>query len=244
VCLLLVVFWLRSATLADICGVTFAGQKRTGIASEKGRVFAIIFDLKSIAWAIDKKRAWDIRSQSISSLYPTARTEAELVKQMGAPSFPGFYLKRFAGYYRVIVPHWFLVFVFAVLAAVPWVKGMRLRFSLLSLFIVMTLIAAVLGIGLARDWVNTEPQNTIPVLPPQQFPADTPKFNPVSVGSSWFAIAASVLAELRFVHHFGDRDLEGQNLGQADLADFDRDGDLDFIVGEPPHGRIVLLNFI
>jgi hypothetical protein len=39
-------------------------------------------------------------------------------------------------------------------------------------------------------------------------------------------------AEMRFAHHFGDRDLRGRNLGQTDLADLDRDGDLDFITGE------------
>jgi hypothetical protein len=45
------------------------------------------------------------------------------------------------------------------------------------------------------------------------------------------------VAEVRFVHHFGDRKLEGRNLGQTDLADLDRDGDLDFITGEQ-RGRI------
>lgn len=44
-------------------------------------------------------------------------------------------------------------------------------------------------------------------------------------------------AEVRFTHHFGDRDLVGRNLGQTDLADLDRDGDLDFITGEQ-RGRI------
>jgi hypothetical protein len=236
-CLLIVVLWIRSDLLADIFGVTFAGQKRCGVASEKGRVFAIVFDYKTFLWAIGKRREWDIRSQSISSLYPMARTEAELIQQMGIPSFPGFYAKRFNGYYRVIVPHWFLVMLFAAFTLAPWLNRMKLRFSLLSLFIVMTLIAGVLGIFLARDWVNTEPQNTIPELPPDQFPAGAPRFTPVSVPSSWFVFATNVLAELRFVHHFGDRQLDGRNFGQTDLADIDRHGDLDFIVGEQ-RGRI------
>jgi hypothetical protein len=179
VCLLLIVLWVRSAALADICGVTFANEKRSGVASEKGRIFAIIFDYKTTAWAVGKKRDWDIRSQSISSLYPMSRTQEELIQQMGVPSFPGFYLKRFNGYYRAIVPHWFLVTATALLAAAPWINRIKWRFSLLSLFIVMTLIAAVLGIFMARDWVNTEPQNTIPKLPPQQFPTDAPRFTPV-----------------------------------------------------------------
>jgi hypothetical protein len=55
--------------------------------------------------------------------------------------------------------------------------------------------------------------------------------------ATWLVVAASAAAELRFVHHFGDRDLEGRNLGQTDLADLDRDGDLDFILGEQ-RGRI------
>jgi hypothetical protein len=55
-------------------------------------------------------------------------------------------------------------------------------------------------------------------------------------------IAGNGFAELRFVHHFGDRQLEGRNVGQTDLADIDRDGDLDFIVGEQ-RGRIFWYEF-
>jgi hypothetical protein len=75
------------------------------------------------------------------------------------------------------VPYWSIVLAMIVVGVAPW---FRWRFSLLSLFIVMTLIAAVIGIFMARDWVNTEPQNTIPELPPQQFPTGVPKFTPAS----------------------------------------------------------------
>ena len=50
-------------------------------------------------------------------------------------------------------------------------------------------------------------------------------------------VSATTFAELRFRHRFGDRDLVGRNMGQTDLADLDRDGDLDFITGEQ-NGRI------
>ncbi len=43
---------------------------------------------------------------------------------------------------------------------------------------------------------------------------------------------AAVHGEMRFKHHFGDRDLQGRNMGQTSLVDLDRDGDLDFITGE------------
>ena len=38
-------------------------------------------------------------------------------------------------------------------------------------------------------------------------------------------------AELRFKHHFIDRDLPGDSYGQTSLVDVDKDGDLDFITG-------------
>ncbi|HUF62420.1 MAG TPA: VCBS repeat-containing protein [Verrucomicrobiales bacterium] len=38
-------------------------------------------------------------------------------------------------------------------------------------------------------------------------------------------------AELRFQHHFIDRDLPGDSYGQTAFVDLDRDGDLDFVTG-------------
>ena len=58
-------------------------------------------------------------------------------------------------------------------------------------------------------------------------------------GSLWiaalplvFCLPAAVTAEMRFQHHFGDRNLSGSTWGQTALADLDGDGDLDFITGQ------------
>src|SRR4051812_47384319 len=44
-------------------------------------------------------------------------------------------------------------------------------------------------------------------------------------------VPAGAAAEMRFKHHFIDRDLPGDSYGQTSLVDVDRDGDLDFITG-------------
>ena len=38
----------------------------------------------------------------------------------------------------------------------------RPRFSLAALLLMTTIVAGVLGLAVARDWVTTKPQNTIP----------------------------------------------------------------------------------
>jgi hypothetical protein len=48
----------------------------------------------------------------------------------------------------------------------------------------------------------------------------------------FLCLPSAVVAEMRFKHHFGDRDLSGSTWGQTALADLDGDGDLDFITGQ------------
>jgi len=54
-----------------------------------------------------------------------------------------FYYQADGGFYEAGVPHWFVSLFFATLAAAPW---FRWRFSLRTLLIGTTLIAAVLGL--------------------------------------------------------------------------------------------------
>ena len=44
--------------------------------------------------------------------------------------------------------------------------------------------------------------------------------------------SADAFSQIRFKHHFGDRNLGGDAWGQTALIDVDRDGDLDFITGK------------
>lgn len=142
-CILLIVLWGRSYSVADICGLTFNFEKRTNFASEKGRIFLIILDCQTYIWAIGKPREWDIRSEPLSHLYPTARTEQELLQQMNVPKFPGFYFKSLGGFYKIVVPHWFVIVVATSVAAFPWCLW---QFSLRSLLIFTTLVAVGLGV--------------------------------------------------------------------------------------------------
>jgi len=50
-------------------------------------------------------------------------------------------------------------------------------------------------------------------------------------GTALTLISNAVAGELRFQHHFIDRELPGDSYGQTSLVDVDKDGDLDFITG-------------
>jgi len=45
-----------------------------------------------------------------------------------------------------LLPHWFLIALSATFAAVPWIRQLKLRFSLRTLLVATTLIAVVLGL--------------------------------------------------------------------------------------------------
>lgn len=64
----------------------------------------------------------------------------------GDSSLIGFGLARFTSHTAILVPHWFQVVVFVLIAAVPWSPWSR-RFSLRTLLIATTLLAVVLGLA-------------------------------------------------------------------------------------------------
>jgi len=67
---------------------------------------------------------------------------------------------------------------------------------------------------------------------PITFPVNSlHSFLPLSIGSALALTSVSLGGELKFQHHFIDRDLPGDSYGQTSLVDVDQDGDLDFITG-------------
>ena len=65
------------------------------------------------------------------------------------PNLPlGFGMRQFAIGQQITVPHWFLAGLLASIAAIAWPKWSR-RFSLRTLLIATTLVAAVLGMIVA-----------------------------------------------------------------------------------------------
>lgn len=47
---------------------------------------------------------------------------------------------------RVVISHWLPALIFAALAIVPWLRQLRWRFTLRTLLIATTLVAALLGL--------------------------------------------------------------------------------------------------
>jgi hypothetical protein len=58
----------------------------------------------------------------------------------------GFTTKNVLGFQFLSAPHWFFVLTLATIAAVPWIRHFRWRFSLRTLLIITTLIAVLLGL--------------------------------------------------------------------------------------------------
>jgi hypothetical protein len=65
-------------------------------------------------------------------------------RNLNANTRAGFGTIRTAGLTLIVVPHWFLVVSIVMLGAAPWI---RRSFSLRTLLIATTLIAAVLGLA-------------------------------------------------------------------------------------------------
>jgi hypothetical protein len=129
---------VRSYWWSDIATWPDSATSRTAVISGKGWL--------RVTWnhGLDGVTRWRLQHNSI------ARDEAfrsrvtvgrAIVPRVDAPSF-GFSTTA-SGLKRFLLPHWFVLCLLLVSAAVPW---LRWRFSLRTLLIATTLIAVVLGL--------------------------------------------------------------------------------------------------
>lgn len=125
-CLLLIAAWIRSYSWDDsICGPWNGGQQTLAVSSD-GQLFAGVWSGNGALWK------WF--SMPTPFRHPP-----------GTPfNCRGFGIGRTSNACGLVVPYYFAVILFLVLAAVSWPLW-SIRFSLRTLLIAMTLVAATLG---------------------------------------------------------------------------------------------------
>jgi hypothetical protein len=136
-CLLLILLWVRSYWWFDILYYRLGASTMFGVTSEEG---AIRFqDCSRIIGAMP--RGW-LRDRTWHGGYPPSDiATGPLFKQV----FRGFERQsRSTRHDTLQVPHWFFVLIASVGGAAPWIHWSR-RFSLRTLLITTTLVAALLG---------------------------------------------------------------------------------------------------
>jgi hypothetical protein len=129
---LLIALWVRSYRLNEVQVFKLYGI-RFQVASLLGRI-----DFGAASNAVSFRQPVTDGLRAIAHSREN-RLGFEYYRQL--PTGPGEYLISFK------MPDWFLLTIVTSLAAIPW-AGVHCRFSLRSLLIGMTLVAALLGVGI------------------------------------------------------------------------------------------------
>ena len=74
------------------------------------------------------------------------KTKFDPARSATAPVW-GFGSSRTGSVFLLFLPHWYVVLLTTVLAALPWIFQVRYRFSIRTLLIATTLVAVVLGLA-------------------------------------------------------------------------------------------------
>jgi hypothetical protein len=124
-CVLLIVLWVRSYWWDDYEHGPLIGRQ-VDIQSYQGRMTLAVFDPPDTEWEF-----------KVCKLYDTSVP----------PSTPVWFFERLRSirYWGIGFTHWFPTFVLAIIAALPWIRWSK-RFSLRTLLIAPTLLAAALGL--------------------------------------------------------------------------------------------------
>jgi hypothetical protein len=136
-CVLLIVLWVRSYFHGD--DITWVLPDGECIRCDARRGELLVCRYPAIKLEGDNRRTF---SHQVN-INPNVRPRDWPSTYYGF-AFAANYLKD--GIYVAILPQWITVAMFAVLAAVPWIRLFSWRFSLRTLLIATTLVAVALGI--------------------------------------------------------------------------------------------------
>jgi hypothetical protein len=154
---LLIALWVRSYWWVD--GVTYRPQSNARyylVSGSQALRLEIIPDRNPQPLARERaNRASELRDPIVVPDMPTAerRSDWQTIKvrairdpERQATSFLGFRLTCPPTIPLPVCPHWFAVTLLGLLATAPWVRNFNYRFSLRTLLIATTLVAAGLGL--------------------------------------------------------------------------------------------------
>jgi hypothetical protein len=137
-CVLLIVFWVRSYGWFDSISVSFNGRHTYWLGSIAG-------EIRHTKMATSRPHGLQWRTSDD----PVSETlRREVLPNWSVLGFRSFNSPNGRGT-SLTIPHWFPVVILAALAAAPW---LRWTFSLRTLLIATTLIAVVLGLVV---WSNS-----------------------------------------------------------------------------------------
>jgi hypothetical protein len=126
-CVLVVILWVRTQYAIDsFCG-PLPGSAWFGVMSRHGGV-GLLISQKGI-------QHWHIETRPIEDVPLPYQTALGFVQYLASP-----------GTFRIRVPYWSLFLLSTILAAAPWIRQLRWRFSLRTLLIATTLVAVGLGL--------------------------------------------------------------------------------------------------
>jgi hypothetical protein len=141
-CLLLIVSWVRSNYRNDRARGVIRKDYLVEIASVQSSLGVLVKRTSS-----QPSTNWRFRSlpidagEELNLWAPPSTVPGEL--RLSAIGFFWYSVPRLNS---VVVPHWFLVFLFTTFAVLPWIRQLKWRYSLRTLLIATTLVAVVLGI--------------------------------------------------------------------------------------------------
>jgi hypothetical protein len=131
VCVLLIVFWVRSRWVVEVLTIPIASNWAVAIGSISG----------SVALTVSDSPFW--KTTSIPA------NEWETMVKFGGLKFPSPIwggLLRTTSLTVLLIPCWMPIAFSTTFATVPWLTRIKWRFSLRTLLIATTLIAVMLGI--------------------------------------------------------------------------------------------------